>query len=148
MSKTYIPIELRRQIAAEAHYRCGYCLTATRIIGRPMVIDHLIPEAKGGATTRNNLWLACRRCNEFKGVQTQATDPLTNEQVSLFNPRRQSWKVHFAWNEQGTHIIGLTAVGRATVKALQLNNPDIVGARALWVQAGWHPPKRKIQTNR
>jgi 5-methylcytosine-specific restriction endonuclease McrA len=24
---------------------------------------------------------------------------------------------------------------------LQLNNPDIVAARALWIEVGWHPPK-------
>ena len=143
MSKTYIPVELRRQINAESHQQCGYCLTSAQIIGRPMVIDHLIPETKGGATVRENLWTACRRCNEFKGIRTHATDPLTNEQIPLFNPRQQSWTVHFAWDEQGTQIIGLTAVGRATVIALQLNNPEIVGARTLWVQAGWHPPKER-----
>ena len=86
------------------------------------------------------MYYLCMFCNEFKGPRTHAPDPLTGEQTPLFNPRQQSWAVHFAWNEQGTHIIGLTAVGRATVTALRLNNPDIVGARTFWVQAGWHPP--------
>ena len=40
-----------------------------------------------------------------------------------------------------TEIIGLTATGRATIAALRLNNPEIVAARSLWVQAGWHPPR-------
>jgi len=40
MSKAYVPVELWRQVAEEARYRCGYCLTAQRIIGRPMVMDH------------------------------------------------------------------------------------------------------------
>ncbi|MCB0168399.1 MAG: HNH endonuclease [Anaerolineae bacterium] len=140
MSKTYIPVEIRRQVAEEARYRCGYCLTAQRIIGRPMVIDHLIPESQGGPTIRENLWLACRRCNEFKGTQTHAVDPHTQKTVSLFNPRQQSWRIHFTWSRDGTEIIGLTATGRATVAALRLNNPEIVAARSLWVQAGWHPP--------
>lgn len=91
-------------------------------------------------THRGNLWLACRRCNEFKGSRTHAVDPVTNETVLLFNPRVQSWKVHFAWNEEGVRVIGLTAVGRATVIALRLNNDEIVASRSLWVQAGWHPP--------
>lgn len=68
-------LELRRLVAEEARYRCGYCLTAQRIIGRPMVMDHLTPESRGGPTVRENLWLACRRCNEFKGIQTHAVDP-------------------------------------------------------------------------
>ncbi len=95
MSKSYISAQLRRQIAEESRYRCGYCLTAQRIIGRPMVINHLIPEARGGTSTHENLWLACRRCNEFKGVQTHAIDPRTEQTVALFNPRQQSWRVHF-----------------------------------------------------
>lgn len=90
MSKSYIPVHLRQQVAVDAHHRCGYCLTTTAIIGRPMVIDHLSPEAKGGETERENLWLACRRCNEFKGTRIKATDPLTDEETLLFNPRWQS----------------------------------------------------------
>ena len=139
-SKTSIAPELRRQVAQDAKYRCGYCLTPQRIIGRPMVIDHLAPESRGAPTVRENLWLACRRCNEFKGARTHAVDPLTGETVALFDPRTQSWTVHFAWSEDGTEIIGLTAIGRATVAALRLNNEMIVASRSLWVQAGWHPP--------
>lgn len=105
-----------------------------------MVIDHIMPKARGGTSVRENLWLACRRCNEFKGSRTHAVDPLTDVEVALFNPRRQSWSVHFAWSEDGTKIVGLTAIGRATVASLRLNNEEIVGARWLWVQAGWHPP--------
>jgi len=140
MSKTYISRKLRRQVEEDARYRCGYCLTMQLIIGRPFVMDHIIPEAKGGKTVRANLWLACRRCNEFKSVRTHFIDSLTNVLVPLFNPRTQSWNVHFAWSEDGTQIIGLTATGRATVAALRLNNAEIVGARSLWVSAGWHPP--------
>jgi hypothetical protein len=140
MSKKYVPARLRRQVAQDARRRCGYCLTAEQIIGRPMNIDHIVPEAKGGSTARDNLWLACRRCNEFKGSRTHADDPMTGTEVPLFDPRRQSWTVHFAWSEDGTEIVGLTAVGRATVAALRLNNEEVVGARWLWVQAGWHPP--------
>lgn len=140
MNKAYIPPELRRLVAQDARYRCGYCLTPQRIIGRPMVMDHLLPESRSGPTIRENLWLACRRCNEFKGDRTHAVDPLTGATVLLFNPRDQSWAVHFTWSEDGTEIVGLTATGRATVAALRLNNDEIVAARSLWVQAGWHPP--------
>jgi len=48
-SKMSIAPELRRQVAREAKYRCGYCLTPQRIIGRPMVIDHLAPESRVSA---------------------------------------------------------------------------------------------------
>lgn len=61
--------------------------------------------------------------------------------VLLFNPRSQDWNKHFAWTEDGEQIIGLTAIGRATVEALNLNRPTLVKARRRWVEAGWHPPK-------
>ncbi len=107
----------------------------------PMTIDHIIPEATGGSTTETNLWLACNRCNEFKGKQIQAIDPQTGELVTLFNPRIQRWDEHFAWSEDSTHIQGQTPTGRATVVALQMNNPEIVIARRLWTSAGWWPPQ-------
>lgn len=140
MTTRYISATLRQEIIAEANGICGYCQTAQKIIGRPMAIDHLIPIAKGGLTERDNLWLSCRRCNEFKGVKTEEKDPVSGLAVPLYNPRHQTWTVHFAWDKTGTLIVGLTAVGRATIVALRLNNEEIVGARSLWVMAGWHPP--------
>ena len=89
----------------------------------------------------NNLCFACRRCNEFRSSATAACDPLTGEIVPLFHPRIQMWNEHFAWEASGTRIIGLTAIGRATVVALNMNNAVIVDARRRWVGVGWHPPE-------
>ncbi len=61
--------------------------------------------------------------------------------MRLFNPREQSWDEHFAWTDSGARIVGKTAVGRATVKALRLNRELLVRARRAWVKAGWHPPE-------
>jgi hypothetical protein len=79
-------------------------------------------------------------CNNFKGTQTHALDPLTGRRVRLFNPRTQRWSRHFHWSADGTQIIGRTATGRATVVALQLNNVIAVMVRRAWVSAGWHLP--------
>ncbi len=140
MTPAYIPIELRRQVRADAGWRCGYCHTPEALIGMPLEFEHLHPEAHGGATVRENLWLACIRCNDFKGDRTDAVDPETGETVLLFNPRTQVWMEHFAWSPDGTLIIGVTPVGRATAVALRLNNEYIVVARRFWVEAGWWPP--------
>ncbi len=78
--------------------------------------------------------------NEFKGTQTNVTDPQTSAIVVLFNPRRERWDEHFRWNEDGTEIVGLPPTGRATIAALQLNNPVIIVTRRLWASAGWWPP--------
>ncbi|GAP94508.1 hypothetical protein NIES2104_10190 [Leptolyngbya sp. NIES-2104] len=66
--------------------------------------------------------------------------------VSLFNPRQQIWMEHFVWSADGTQIIGTTPIGRATCERLDMNDDryegerSIIEARALWIEAGWHPP--------
>ena len=37
-----------------------------------MELDHLIPEALGGLTEEDNLWLACSLCNDSKGCRIAA----------------------------------------------------------------------------
>lgn len=140
MSRTYVPKALRERVAAQAGYRCGYCLTPTRITGMAMEIEHIIPEAMGGPTLEDNLWLACTACNLHKSDRAVAADPDTGEIVHLYDPRHQNWREHFKWSDAGDLIIGLTATGRATVKALHLNRHDLALARLNWVAAGWHPP--------
>lgn len=140
MTPSYISADLRRRVIEDAGHRCGYCLTDEALSGIPLTLDHLIPVAAGGLTTRDNLWLACRPCNEFKAAQTQAVDPQTGESAPLFSPRTQEWQMHFTWNADLTEVVGVTPIGRATVAALQLNRPMLVRARRRWLLAGWHPP--------
>lgn len=106
-----------------------------------MVVDHVVPKSKGGNTVLDNLCFACRRCNEYKGSQIATLDPLTGETTLLYHPRQHRWQDHFAWNEAATHLLGLTPIGRATISALNMNNPVIVTARVRWAGAGWHPPQ-------
>jgi hypothetical protein len=135
-----ISAKLQNKIRRQARFRCGYCLCSETLLGMPMEIEHLISLAAGGTDDEENLWLACRRCNGFKGILKQAIDPLSKQLVSLFNPRVQNWQEHFQWSEDGTQILGLTKCGRATIEALKLNNPEIIVTRRLWVSVGWWPP--------
>lgn len=112
-ARPYVSKALRERIGAQARQRCGYCLTTERITGTPMEIDHIIPHSLGGSSGEDNLWLACSLCNEHKGNQMAAPDPLTGEIVRLYDPRRQAWHEHFAWSAEGDHIIGTTPCGRA-----------------------------------
>ena len=123
---SYISVDLRSQIEQADRDRCCYCLTQAVNSGIPLSVDHILPQVRGGATTFENVCLACRPCNEFKSAVTQAIDPLTGELVPLFHPRQQCWTDHFAWSEDGSRVEGKTAVGRATVLALQMNRTMIV----------------------
>lgn len=141
MSRAYIPESARQRIAEAARYRCGYCQTLQVVVGYPLHVEHIIPEVAGGSSIEDNLWLACSVCNYHKGPQTHATDPILQIETSLFNPRTQIWSEHFAWSDDGTQILGLTPIGRATVVALQLNLPFRTHSRQRWVSVGWHPPR-------
>lgn len=135
-----VPAHLRQRVFVEANFRCEYCLTSHRLLGMPPTIDHILPIVLGGNHERENLAAACYRCNEHKGRMTHAVDPLSRELVPLYNPREQPWVDHFEWGNGGTHIVGLTPTGRATVVALRLNNEYIIEARTLWIAREWHPP--------
>lgn len=131
----------RRQVYARAKDCCEYCRTARRLIGMPLVVDHIFPRSLGGDDDLDNLCAACYRCNEYKGARTHARDPVTQALVPLYNPRTEEWLVHFRWENGGIHLIGLTPTGRASVIALRLNNEYVVESRGLWITHDWHPPK-------
>ncbi len=134
---------LRRQVIEEARHRCEYCKTSSRLTGTPLIIEHVFPKSLGGSDDRSNLAASCYRCNEFKGTKTDAIEPETKQIVPLFNPRTQSWTDHFVWSNGGTHMIGMTPTSKATIIALRLNNNNLVEARAIWIEFGWHPPSEQ-----
>jgi len=134
----------RQRIAAAARNRCAYCHTTERIIGPFLEIDHIVPQSAGGATTDHNMTLACPLCNSHKSDRTHAIDPQTGAVTPLFHPNAQRWHEHFAWFDDGAVLVGKTAVGRATVAALDMNHPDVVATRRLWVAVGWHPPREDV----
>jgi hypothetical protein len=141
MTPGTIPDAVRARVRAQAGNRCGYCLARQEYVPWLLEIEHIVPVSKGGTDDEENLWLACRSCNLFKSDQTHARDPLTGRRMRLFNPRKQRWKRHFRWSENGLFIVGRTACGRATIVALNLNNLVAVTVRRNWIAAGWHPPE-------
>ncbi len=140
MSKTKLPLALRREVASRFHFRCAYCQSQEDIPGIRFTVDHIIPEMFSGKSELSNLCLACWDCKLAKGQRIAAIDPATNELVPLYHPHRQQWHDHFAWQDKGVFIVGQTASGRATVAVLNLNRAVLVRARRRWVEVGWHPP--------
>jgi hypothetical protein len=103
-------------------------------------IEHLLPTSLGGTDERSNLWLSCHKCNKLRSNRTSAADPLMQGMVALFNPRQDTWTDHFLWERGGLFIVGRTAIGRATVEALRLNDAYHQSARAVWITARIYPP--------
>lgn len=139
-SSTYISPSVRRLVIERAKFRCEYCQLQQELCPDTFEIDHIIPRALGGKTEPNNLCYSCPVCNNAKRSQIAARDPRTNRRVRLFHPRRQSWHRHFYWSADSGRLLGKTATGRGTVKALDMNRPRIVHIRLLWAALGLHPP--------
>jgi len=103
-------------------------------------VEHIVPLARGGGSSLDNLALACQGCNGHKSAKTAGLDPATAKVVPLFHPRRERWADHFVWSEDFSTVIGRTPTGRATVEELQLNREGLVNLRRLLYPAGEHPP--------
>jgi len=102
-------------------------------------VDHIQPKSAGGTHALDNLAWACAGCNAAKHVRQVAADPRSATPVALFNPRREVWREHFAWSEEGRRVLGITSTGRATVNALALNRRGLVNLRELLDVVGRHP---------
>lgn len=123
---------------ARAGNRCEYCRLSQ--LGQEAVfhMDHVVPRAADGPTTSDNLALACVSCSLRKWAKQSAPDPDSSEEVPLFNPRSQVWADHFRWDDE--RVVPLTSTGRATVAALAMNRPMILGIRKEEMVRGRHPP--------
>ena len=62
---------------------------------------------------------------------------MTRKLTPLFNPRRHKWSRHFRW--EGSYLIGLTPIGRITIKLLKINDPFRVELRDELIAEGLFP---------
>ena len=109
--------------------RCEYChLHQADSPLAALHIEHIVPKKHGGPDATDNLALACIHCNLHKGPNLTGIDPRTDEITQLFHPRLQRWKDHFEW--AGIYLIGRTAIGRTTVRVLNMNSDDRLALRA------------------
>ena len=130
MSKT----AMRRQVEERADGCCKYCLVPNFATFAAHEIDHIIAEKHGGRTESENLALSCTLCNKYKGSDLASIDPDTEKIVPLYHPRQNIWREHFQFS--GTEFTPLTAIGRVTIRLLQLNRLDRVEERKLLLDAG------------
>ena len=109
-----------RRVRSRAAHACEYCdLPQEADPFFRFQIEHIIPKQHGGVDDLSNLALACQHYNLHKGPNLAGIDPDTGQMVPLFNPRMQRWEEHF--DLHGGWIVGLTPVGRATIRVLAMN---------------------------
>ena len=129
---------LERQVRRRAGYRCEYCRIPEAFYQTPFELDHIIAKQHGGPTVLGNLALSCLHDNGHKGPNIAGLDPVTRKLTKLFHPRRHKWDRHFRWD--GPYIVGRTAIGRATIAVLAMNDQDAVRAREELIAEGVFPP--------
>lgn len=130
-----IDAAVRALVRHRAGHRCEYCLLKQEHLPfSTFQVEHIIPRKHGGDDDPANLALTCDRCNSHKGANLTGIDPETGEIIALFNPRKHSWEEHFRLSDIA--IVGLTAVGRATVRVLNMNEERRVRLRAVLKRYG------------
>jgi hypothetical protein len=133
-----IPDLVRRQVAERAGYRCEYCLVPERFLATIFHIDHIRSIKHGGATMLDNFAYACPHCNQNKGSNVATfLDEKSEITVRIFNPRKDNWASHF--EVTNGEILPKTAIGAATVRLLEMNQPDRLIFRQALAEAVLYP---------
>src|SRR4051794_14191066 len=118
---------LTQHVRERAAGRCEYCRLPQSGSNIPFEIDHIVSRKHRGRTVAGNLALACWYCNSFKGSDLSGIDPVTRKLTRLFNPRLHKWDWLFRYD--GPALLGRTAIGRTTIRVLQINCEEAVTLR-------------------
>ncbi len=133
----YIPEKIRAFVALRANSRCEYCLFHQDDMFIAFPVDHIIAVKHGGGSEPENLANICQHCNQHKGTDLTTFLDSYQDIQTLFNPRMHKWIEHF---EVGNgEILPLSRIGRATIKLLRFNEPDLIILRQILIQAGRYP---------
>ena len=140
MSESRSVARLKQLVFQRAKGCCEYCRSQVEFCPDPFSVEHIIPRILGGLFAWLNLALSCQGCNNHKFTCIAAIDVVTGEMTRLFHPRQDRWSEHFAWNEDGSLLVGLTPIGRVTIERLRLNRPGVVNLRRMLYANNQHPP--------
>jgi hypothetical protein len=108
-------------VRQRAGNHCEYCGLSQADL--PLVtfhVEHVISRQHNGTDDESSLCLACHWCNFHKGPNIASLEG--GELVPLFDPRSQVWSENF--ERRGDLIVGLTPVGCATVRVLNMNDAE------------------------
>ena len=111
----------RRAVRVRAENCCEYCLLREVFAPFPRFhVEHIRARKHGGTDALENLCLACGQYNLHKSSNLTGIDPETDEITILFHPRNHTWDQHFRFD--GMEVVGLSAIGRTTVRVLNMND--------------------------
>jgi hypothetical protein len=123
-----------KAVQSRANGRCEYCRLPDEFDCLPFQVDHIVPVKHGGTNDLTNLAWCCYNCNAHRASNVSGISPTTGRLIRLFNPRKDSWRRHFTWD--GPRLNARTATGEATIRVLNINDPDRVELRRILLAAG------------
>jgi len=147
---------VRLAVRLRASDACEYCLLPTF---NRFQIDHIVPPTRWieyisgriqgvaptpgrrGANHLDNYAWCCPFCNAAKSRQVSRR--VGRHSYRLFDPRHDRWTDHFGFIHQYLFIVGLSAIGNATIEALQMNDGRLdgpLGSRHEAIVRGQYPP--------
>lgn len=93
MGRKAISKSVRFSVFARDGFTCRYCGRKSDQVR--LVIDHLVPVAKGGDSEESNLITACEPCNQGKGSKLiPATSQIESHRLSLAQEFQEQKKMH------------------------------------------------------
>ena len=119
----------RRAVRRRAENRCEYCLLPQSAVDVRFHVEHIVARQHRVDDSLANLALACDRCNFLKGPNMATIDPNDGAMARLYHPRQDAWNDHFRL--ENAAIIGVTPIGRATARLLEMNAPRRLQLRAI-----------------
>lgn len=116
---------LRRQVIQESNHRCEYCKTPSRVIGMPLVIEHILPKVLGGQDDHENLAASCY------GIRSIVFTPDGSQVISgSFDQSVKLWDVETG--ECLRSIRSATSLGRMNITGVKgLTDTEIAALKAL-----------------
>ena len=126
---------IRQIVRKRAKDRCEYCHLPQ--VAAPFLtfhVEHVQAQQHVEDDSLENLALACPDCNRHKGPNLTTIDPQSRSIIRLFHPRQDEWDSHFEY--RGTILVGLTSIGEATIRLLQINSVERVEMRAELQKSG------------
>lgn len=113
------------RVAERCGHRCVYCGVHENDAAAALTVDHHRPRAHEGRGADDNLVYCCPMCNALKGDYWHVADP---PHIPLLHPLQDNLSAHIA-EEDGGHLVGLTAQGSFFIRRLGLNRPPLVAYR-------------------
>ena len=145
MCLVVVDIALRREYHRRALGLCEYCHTAEQWQYVPLPWITSCGYRRVAPNTPRQSGAGLFSLQSAQGRSPAGNRPKDAKLVALFHPRRHRWDEHFIWSADGLRIVGLTAIGRATIAALDLNRQRVVHIRAANIAVDRIPPPADLK---